>query len=42
MTMVVARANATEYGLGGSVWGKDEDKALEIAERIAEWHGLGQ
>jgi aldehyde dehydrogenase (NAD+) len=32
---VVARANATEYGLGGSVWGKDEDKALEIAERIA-------
>ncbi|KEQ52399.1 aldehyde dehydrogenase family protein [Sphingobium chlorophenolicum] len=32
---VVARANATEYGLGGSVWGKDEDKALRIAERIA-------
>ncbi|MBK8629101.1 MAG: aldehyde dehydrogenase family protein [Sphingomonadales bacterium] len=32
---VVARANATKYGLGGSVWGKDEDKALEIAERIA-------
>ncbi len=32
---VVARANATEYGLGGSVWGADEDKALAIAERIA-------
>ena len=32
---VVSRANATDYGLGGSVWGKDEDKALEIAQRIA-------
>jgi aldehyde dehydrogenase (NAD+) len=31
----VARANATDYGLGGSVWGTDEDKALAIAERIA-------
>lgn len=32
---VVRRANATDYGLGGSVWGTDEDKALEIAQRIA-------
>ncbi|AEG51429.1 Aldehyde Dehydrogenase [Sphingobium chlorophenolicum L-1] len=32
---VIARANASEYGLGGSVWGGDEDKALEIAQRIA-------
>ncbi len=32
---VIARANATDYGLGGSVWGKDEDKALAIAQRIA-------
>jgi aldehyde dehydrogenase (NAD+) len=32
---VVARANATDYGLGGSVWGADEDKAFAIAERIA-------
>jgi aldehyde dehydrogenase (NAD+) len=32
---VIARANATDYGLGGSVWGQDEDKALAIAERIA-------
>ena len=32
---VVVRANATDYGLGGSVWGKDEDKAFEIAQRIA-------
>ena len=32
---VVARANATDYGLGGSVWGRDEDKAFEIAQRIA-------
>ncbi|WP_260582739.1 aldehyde dehydrogenase family protein [Sphingopyxis sp. PET50] len=32
---VVARANATEYGLGGSVWGADEDRAFDIAQRIA-------
>ena len=32
---VVARANATDYGLGGSVWGADEDRAFAIAERIA-------
>ncbi len=32
---VIARANATDYGLGGSVWGEDEDKALAIAQRIA-------
>ena len=32
---VITRANATDYGLGGSVWGNDEDKALEIAQRIA-------
>lgn len=32
---VVTRANATEYGLGASVWGEDEDKAFEIASRIA-------
>lgn len=32
---VVARANATDYGLGGSVWSEDEDKALAIAQRIA-------
>ena len=32
---VIARANASEYGLAGSVWGKDEDKALDIAQRIA-------
>jgi aldehyde dehydrogenase (NAD+) len=31
---VIARANATDYGLAGSVWGRDEDKALEIAQRI--------
>lgn len=32
---VVQRANATDYGLGGSVWGSDEDKAFDIAQRIA-------
>jgi aldehyde dehydrogenase (NAD+) len=31
---VIARANDTDYGLGGSVWGKDTDKAFEIAKRI--------
>lgn len=31
----VRRANASEYGLGGSVWAADEDKASEIARRIA-------
>jgi len=32
---VIARANATPYGLGGSVWTADEDKAAEIASRLA-------
>jgi aldehyde dehydrogenase (NAD+) len=32
---VVARANGTEYGLAASVWGKDEDKAFDLASRIA-------
>lgn len=31
---VVARANNTEYGLGGSVWSLDEKRGLEIADRI--------
>jgi|TARA_R110002124_G_C8972322_1_gene515275 acyl-CoA reductase-like NAD-dependent aldehyde dehydrogenase len=31
---VVNRANASESGLGGSVWSKDIDKAAEIAARI--------
>lgn len=31
---VIARANATDYGLGGSVWSKDVDKAKEIALQI--------
>lgn len=31
---VVARANNTEYGLGGSVWSQDEKRGLEIADRI--------
>lgn len=31
----VARANASEYGLGASVWGDDEDAAFAVAERIA-------
>ena len=31
---VIARANATEYGLAASVWGKDVKTARKIAERI--------
>lgn len=31
---VVARANATDYGLGASIWSRDEDKAFALAERI--------
>ena len=32
---VITRANASDYGLGASVWGADEDKAFEIAQRIS-------
>jgi acyl-CoA reductase-like NAD-dependent aldehyde dehydrogenase len=31
---VIARANASEYGLGGSVWGKDLARATAVAARI--------
>lgn len=31
---VIARANASEYGLGGTVWGMDIDRATAVAERI--------
>ncbi|WP_042703524.1 aldehyde dehydrogenase family protein [Azospirillum sp. B506] len=31
---VVARANATRYGLGASVWGRDLDVVQRIAERL--------
>ncbi|MCF4166872.1 aldehyde dehydrogenase family protein [Zavarzinia compransoris] len=30
----VAKANASEYGLGGSVWSGDPDKALAVGERL--------
>lgn len=32
---VIGKANATDYGLGASVWSKDEDRAYAIAQRIA-------
>jgi len=31
---VVARANSTEYGLGGTVWGRDLDRAFDVAGRV--------
>ena len=31
---VIARANDTEFGLGGSVWSSDRDRAFEVAARI--------
>jgi acyl-CoA reductase-like NAD-dependent aldehyde dehydrogenase len=31
---VIARANASEYGLGGSVWSKDVSRAADVAARI--------
>jgi len=31
---VIARANDTDVGLGGSVWSKDKAKAAEIASRL--------
>lgn len=31
---VIARANATDYGLGGSIWSADEEKAWELAQKI--------
>ena len=30
----IARANDSEYGLGGTVWGKDLDRAFRVAARI--------
>jgi acyl-CoA reductase-like NAD-dependent aldehyde dehydrogenase len=30
----VARANSSEYGLCGSVWGKDQARAFEVAKRM--------
>jgi acyl-CoA reductase-like NAD-dependent aldehyde dehydrogenase len=31
----IARANDTEYGLGGTVWSKDPEKGLAVAKSIA-------
>jgi acyl-CoA reductase-like NAD-dependent aldehyde dehydrogenase len=32
---VIRRVNATDFGLAGSVWGKDEGRALAIAKQVA-------
>jgi acyl-CoA reductase-like NAD-dependent aldehyde dehydrogenase len=31
---VIERANDTEYGLGGTVWSADANRALSVARRI--------
>lgn len=31
---VIDRANDTQYGLGGSVWGSDIDRAIEVGARL--------
>jgi acyl-CoA reductase-like NAD-dependent aldehyde dehydrogenase len=31
---VIERANASEYGLGGTVWSKSTERALEVAKRL--------
>ncbi len=31
---VIHRANATDYGLGGSVWSADPERALAVAQRL--------
>lgn len=31
---VLAKANATDYGLGASVWSADEERAYDLAQRI--------
>ena len=31
----IVRANGTQYGLGGTVWGSDTKRAFEVAQRIA-------
>jgi acyl-CoA reductase-like NAD-dependent aldehyde dehydrogenase len=31
---VIERANDTEFGLGGSVWSSDRDRAFDVATRI--------
>ena len=38
----IARANGTEYGLGGTVWGADSKRAFEVAQRMAVRHRMGQ
>jgi acyl-CoA reductase-like NAD-dependent aldehyde dehydrogenase len=31
---VIQRANASEYGLGATVWSKSTERALEVAKRL--------
>ncbi len=38
----VARANASEYGLGGTVWSKSTERALGSGQAPANRHGVDQ
>ena len=39
---VVERANATHFGLSGSVWGTDADRAADGGRSAGVRHGVGQ
>ena len=42
---VIERANATVFGLGATVWGRDEERTLAVADRIESgnvWVNQGQ
>lgn len=42
---VIERANATVFGLGATVWGRDQERALKVADRIQSgnvWINQGQ
>ncbi|WP_284989546.1 aldehyde dehydrogenase family protein [Arthrobacter sp. efr-133-TYG-120] len=42
---VIERANATVFGLGATVWGRDQERALKVADRIESgnvWINQGQ
>jgi succinate-semialdehyde dehydrogenase / glutarate-semialdehyde dehydrogenase len=38
----VELANATSFGLGGTVWSSDPQRARSVADRVGQRHGLDQ